>query len=94
MVSAEAATAYFTPEILAIPPDTLSAYEAECEGLAVYSQYLSEIARQRPCAFCLRGEAACHGGEIADGPGNIYTMLNNADMKFPTIRDEQGDGSS
>lgn len=91
MVSAEAATAYFTPEILAIPPDTLSAYEAECEGLAVYSQYLNEIARQRPHVLSASEEKLlAMAGEIADGPGNIYTMLNNADMKFPTIRDEQG----
>ena len=30
--------------------------------------------------------------EVTDAPDSIYTMLSNADMKFVTIKDEDGDG--
>lgn len=29
-------------------------------------------------------------GEVASAPEQIFSMLNNADMKFPTIEDESG----
>ena len=29
-------------------------------------------------------------GEVASAPHKIFSMLNNADIKFPTIKDEQG----
>ena len=29
-------------------------------------------------------------GEIAVGPQNIYSMFNNADIKFPSVRDVEG----
>ena len=29
-------------------------------------------------------------GDLAVGPDNIYSMFNNADLKFPTIRDVEG----
>jgi oligoendopeptidase F len=29
-------------------------------------------------------------GEIAEAPGNIFSMFNNADIKFPKIKDENG----
>ena len=29
-------------------------------------------------------------GEVANAPQQIYSMLNNADIKFPTIKDDKG----
>jgi oligoendopeptidase F len=29
-------------------------------------------------------------GEMAEAPYNIFSMLNNADMSFPEIIDEEG----
>ena len=39
---------FFTPELLAIPEDTLSQFLASTPGLDVYSHYLEDIARMRP----------------------------------------------
>lgn len=92
MVETESATAYFTPEILALPPEKLMDGLSRCEGLAVYSQYLDEIVRQRDHVLSAPEEKLlAMAGEVAEGPGAIFTMLNNADMWFPTVRDENGD---
>src|SRR5690606_31533826 len=29
-------------------------------------------------------------GELSSAPGDIFSMINNADIKFPNIKDEQG----
>ena len=30
-------------------------------------------------------------GELAAAPGTIFTMLNNADLRFPNVHDEKGE---
>ena len=30
-------------------------------------------------------------GEMAEGPGSVFTMIDNADLKLPTIKDEEGE---
>ena len=42
------ALSYFTPELLAIPEETLSQFIADTPALAAYRHYLDETARMRP----------------------------------------------
>ncbi len=84
------ATAFVTPEILAIPPDTLARYSAD-PALAVYRHNLEDIARSRPHVRSAEVEAVlAAAGEIARAPGGAFTALDNADLKYGTIRDEAG----
>ena len=84
------ATAFVTPEILAIPPDTLARYSAD-PALAVYRHNLEDIARSRPHVRSAEVEAVlAAAGEIARAPGGAFTALDNADLKYGTIRDEGG----
>lgn len=88
---AGAASAYIVPEILALPPATLAAYQQEERRLQVYEHYLSDINRQREHVRSAEVEALlAETGEIARGPRQIYTMLHDADMTFPVIEDEKG----
>ncbi len=86
-----AATAYMTPEILAIPQERLDAFLAEEQGLAVYRHQLDEIIRERP--HVLSGEMEsllAQAAELGATPERVFEMLNNADLKLPLVHDESG----
>lgn len=85
------ATAYMTPEILATPEDTIQRYLDEVEGLRLYRHALDEINRQRAHVLSAEMEALlAQAAELGNAPEHVFEMLNNADLKFPVIRDAQG----
>jgi oligoendopeptidase F len=86
-----AASAYFAPEILAIPEERLRQFLAQEPGLAVYGHMLDEIVRLRPHVLTADQEALlAQAHEIGEAPQRVFAMLNDADLKFPAVRDEQG----
>jgi len=88
---AGSATAYITPEILAIPEETLWRYVDETPALAVYRHYLEDLLRSKPHVLTPREEQIlAEVSEIARGPETVFEMLNEADLRFGTIRDENG----
>ncbi len=83
---------YIDPEILAIPQETLDQFIQETPGLALYKQQLDVLNRQRPHIRSVEVEAVlAAAGEITEAPATIFGMVNNADLKLPTIKDEQGE---
>lgn len=90
-VAVSSAGSFLTPGILAIPEEKLKAYLAENEKLRFYDRYLSEITRMRPHVLTADGEKImAMAGEVAEAPENIFSMLNNADIRFPVVKDEKG----
>jgi oligoendopeptidase F len=90
-VQVNSALSFATPEILTIPLESISQFHAENHGLAEYDFYLKDILRLKP--HVLSGEMEtllADAGEIGDGASNIFSMFNNADIKFPEIQDENG----
>ncbi|MBO9128642.1 oligoendopeptidase F [Bacillus sp. 165] len=84
--------AYIVPEILAIPEDKLQAFLQENEELKVYEHALKEITSQRPHVLSAEEEALlAQASEVLSASSNTFGMLNNADLKFPSIEDEQGE---
>lgn len=52
---------------------------------------LDEITRQKSHVLSAQEEQIiAMAGDIASAPSNIYGMINNADIKFPCIKDENG----
>ncbi len=93
MLAAElsSATAFIVPEILSIPEEKLQSFVASEPGLGLYRHHLDELLRQRPHIRSTEVEVVlAQSTEVSRTPDNTYTMLTNADMKFPTINDEQG----
>lgn len=91
-VQVNSAMSFATPEILTIPEETIVQYKHEAEELMLYDFYLSDILRLRP--HILSGELEglmADAGEIAEAPDQIFSMFNNADIKFPEIEDESGE---
>lgn len=90
-VTVNSANSFIVPGILAIPDERLKGFLAESEGLRFYSRYLDEIIRMKPHVLSAAEEQLmAMTGEMAQAPGAIFNMLNNADIKFPLIKDEAG----
>jgi oligoendopeptidase F len=84
-------TSYIEPEILKIPNDKLVSFESADKNLAVYKFYLDDIIRRKAH---IRSEEIeqilAQAQPVTAGPGRIFTMIDDADVKFPNIKDETG----
>ncbi|MFD2443202.1 oligoendopeptidase F [Bacillus sp. CGMCC 1.16607] len=89
---AASALAYIVPEILSIDEVKIKGYLAEKEELKLYEHALDEINLQRPHVLSAKEEALlAEASEVLGSSGNTFGMLNNADLVFPSIKDENGE---
>ncbi|REJ37760.1 MAG: oligoendopeptidase F [Bacillota bacterium] len=90
-VRALQATAFIRPELLALPEDVIRGYLAEEPRLAVYGHYLDDLMRMRPHVLSTEMEdLLAQAGDVSEVPHRVFSMLNDADLTFPTIKDEDG----
>ncbi|NLT58116.1 MAG: oligoendopeptidase F [Clostridiales bacterium] len=90
-VELSASLAFFTPEVLAMA-DRIPELLAQDGALEVYRKHLEDILRQKDHILPEREEYLLSlAGEIAGAPEEVFSMLNNADMRFGSIQDEDGD---
>lgn len=90
-VKAESATAFVEPEILACEPELLKRY-IDSEVLKDYRHMLSDLDRSREHILTAEMEELLSEiGEFAGAAEDIFSMFNNADIKFPAIKDENGE---
>ncbi|HLR09670.1 MAG TPA: oligoendopeptidase F [Bacillota bacterium] len=90
--SAASAMSFIVPEILSIDETVLNRFLEANEDLQKYKHTLDEINRQRPHVLSEREEALlAEAAEPLNNAGQTFTMLNNADLTFPTIKNEQGE---
>jgi oligoendopeptidase F len=88
-VQVNSALSFATPEILTIPEEMITQFRVDNEELKQYDFYLKDILRLKP--HILSGEMEellADAGDIADASSNIFSMFNNADIKFPEIMGE------
>ena len=90
-VEAGEAMSFITPEILSLPNETLEAFVNHPE-LKAYRHTLEEMLRQKPHVLSKQEEALlAQAGNMAKAAETIFGMINNADMKFPKIKNEKGE---
>jgi oligoendopeptidase F len=83
---------FAVPEILSLSEESLIQFLQSYEPLSLYKQALDEINRQRPHVLSKEEEALLADvREVANTSSNTFGMLNNADLKFPVIKDENGE---
>src|SRR3989440_8759950 len=83
---------YIEPEILALPEATLEQFFKETPGLELYRHQVDDLRRKRGHVRPAEIEAVlAAAGEMAEGPGSIFTMIDNADLKLPVIKNEAGE---
>ena len=86
------ALAYFTPELLAIPEETLTQFIERTPGLEVYAHYLDETARMRPYTLSEAEERLlAMASDPLDKFDSVFTAIDSSDLSFGTMIDESGD---
>ena len=86
-----AAGAYMTPEILAISEEQLEQFMASEPGLQLYRHELDDLRREKEHVRSPEVEnLLAQVSEVGSAPSTIFSMLENADLKFPKVKDEQG----
>ncbi|MBQ2880140.1 MAG: oligoendopeptidase F [Anaerotignum sp.] len=93
LIRYSAAVSFLTPEIIAIPEEKLAAFrEEKSADFAIYDHFFHTLLRQKahtltPAEENLLAKAAEMGG----APQQIFTMLNDADIVFPSIQTAEGE---
>jgi len=83
---------YITPEILSMDEETIERYIKENDDLKLYEHTLNEINRRRPHVLSEKEEVLlAQASEALNTPSDTFSMLNNADLKFPSIKNEDGE---
>lgn len=86
-----AAISFIVPEITSIPESKLESFIDSHEELKVYRQFFNEIIRQKEHILSEKEEELLAlSSDMAGTARDIFTMFNNADLKFPFIKDENG----
>jgi len=84
------AASFIRPEILAIPAARLTKWLDE-KPLAPYRLMLERLIRYKPHTLGKKEEKLlAMQTEMAQAAGQIFRQLNDADMKFPAVKDERG----
>lgn len=87
-----AAMSFFTPELLSASEETLLSYINEEAGLKEYEFFIKDILREKAHVLTQEEEnLLAQMSEVTGATNDIFTMLNNADIKFGKIIDEDGD---
>ncbi len=91
MVQLEEKTSFLNPEILEISDEKMAAFRAEKPELAHFDVTIREIRRMKPHTLSKEMELMlASAGEILRAPEKSYSMLCDADLKFPSVTDSEG----
>lgn len=86
------AVSWFEPEVLSLSDETVwSFFDAEPD-LELYRHFIEQILSQRAHILPAEQEALLAGaGEIFGSSADIFSVMNNADLKFPVVQNENGE---
>ncbi|MFZ0390772.1 MAG: oligoendopeptidase F [Calditrichia bacterium] len=91
-VQAEKELAFFEPELLRIPELKIRQYLEEKEELTVYRHFIEDLLRSKAHVLDEAGEQLLAlSGEVSRTPYQVFSMFNNADIRFGNIRNEKGE---
>ena len=86
-----AAFSFATPEIMAIPEETLEGFYKAAPGLERYRRYLNNERRRREHTLSAAEERLlAAAGEMANAPETVFGAFLNADMRYPDAMDSEG----
>jgi oligoendopeptidase F len=84
-------TSFVMPELIRIPEETLKQFIEDEPRLQTYRHLLDSAMRQKDHVLSEKEEnILAQLGEVLSAPDQVFTMLNDADMKFGKIKDEEG----
>ena len=90
-VAMSSAVSFMNPEILAMDEALLEQFYKEEPALEQYRRAIDEILRTKAHTRSSEVESIlAQAGNMAVASSNIYSMFNNADIKFPSVKDVEG----
>ena len=90
-----AGLSFATPEIMAIPEESLEGFYADCPRLERYRRYLTDQRRKKAHTLSAAEERLlAAAAEMAGAPDSIYSSLLNADLTYPDALDSAGKAHS
>ena len=94
LVDMSKALAFETPELLAIPDETIDAFFREEPALEHYRLVITRERRKKPHTLSAECEALlAAAGQLSQAPDDIFSMLNDADSHVPGRGGRQGRGA-
>ena len=89
---ASSAASFIEPELQRADRETLDAYLDAEPALQQYDHYLDDVMRMKPHTRSAEvEELLAELSEVTGASSDIYGMLSNADMTFPTVEKPAGD---
>ena len=89
---AQSAASFVEPELQELTREEVSAFVDEEPELATYEHYFDDVLRMKPHTRSAEVEnLLAELGEVTGGTGEVYSMLTNADMEFPSVDKPDGE---
>ncbi|RSJ73561.1 oligoendopeptidase F [Streptococcus cristatus] len=83
--------AFYEPEFMAITEEQYQAFLAEQPALQLYQHYFDKLLKKKAHILTQREEELLAGaGEIFGAAGETFSILDNADIVFPMVHDDDG----
>ncbi|HWR81766.1 MAG TPA: oligoendopeptidase F [Candidatus Deferrimicrobium sp.] len=87
----EEAMSFIRPEILAIEDSKIQSFVAQNPDLSLYRFYLENLLRSKAHILSDKEEALLAlAGPVASAPSRIFGMIDDADISYGTIKDDNG----
>lgn len=85
------ASAFMTPELISMDNETVEEFFKAQPDLELYRLQIERIRKDKDHILSEKEEAImAAAGQLKRSPSNIYSMFESADIKFPSIKDADG----
>ncbi|MUV57780.1 oligoendopeptidase F, partial [Halogeometricum sp. CBA1124] len=89
---AQSTVSFVEPELQELSEEDVESFVEAEPALAEYEHYFDDVLRMKPHTRSAEvEELLAELGEVAGAPSDIYNMLSNADMTFPTVENPEGE---
>ncbi len=92
IAAVSASLSFFTPELLSADDDVLTGYIEDNSDLKTYEFVIRDSIREKKHVLSQSEEAVlAQMSEVTGATKDVFTMLNNADLRFGKIKDTDGE---
>ncbi|NLD10726.1 MAG: oligoendopeptidase F [Clostridiales bacterium] len=92
IAAVSAKLSFVLPEIISLPEETIAGFQKQEPRLSQYKHVLESAMREKKHVLSINEEnLMAQMSEVTGATDTIFTMLNDADIKFGSVTDEDGD---
>lgn len=85
------AFSFYNAELLGYDESVIRAYLSEVEALTLYKHEFEQLFKSRDHILSEKEEKLlASAGDVFETPSSVFGMMNNADITFPMVKDEEG----